>query len=120
MTGVQTCALPISRTALDWDQDAGFRAVRADLAVTVPERARVVATIASRGFSAASDLATPDRLVAAVSADVVAWQSISVFATYARDLAVVAAGASSSRYRPSDTFLAGIRLAAPFRGGGSP
>jgi len=103
--------------ALDWDAHAAFRAVRADLVVTVPAWMRLAATIQARGIASSADLASPVRRTAAVSADVTIWRSFAAFAAYARDLQAVPAGPSSSRYRPSDTFLAGVRLGAVFEGG---
>lgn len=103
--------------SLDWDRRPELRSVRADLTATVPDWARATATITARGFADASGLGHPARLVAALSVDVKAWRSISVFAAYARDLEVAATGPRTSRYLPSDTVLAGVRLGLVFSGG---
>ena len=87
------------------------------ITVIVPEWARLTGTVTARGFSTSADLARPARRVGAVSVDVKVWRTIAVFGAYARDLEVEATGAASSRYRASDTVLAGVRLGLVFSGG---
>ena len=94
-----------------------FKKVRGDLIVTVPERMRLAASIGARGFVTGSDLGHPVRRVAAASVDVSIYRSIAVFAAYSRDLVVVPAGQSSSRYTTSDSVLAGLRLGLAFGSG---
>ncbi len=103
--------------SIDWDRRPEFRSIRSDLTVIVPEWARLTGTVTARGFSTSADLARPARRVGAVSVDVKVWRTIAVFGAYARDLEVEATGAASSRYRASDTVLAGVRLGLVFSGG---
>jgi hypothetical protein len=102
---------------VEWDARSEFRKVRGDLIVTVPERMRLAASIGARGFVTGSDLGHPVRRVAAASVDVSIYRSIAVFAAYSRDLVVVPAGQSSSRYTTSDSVLAGLRLGLAFGSG---
>lgn len=104
------------QAGLDYDPLSAFTAFRTDLAFAWGDRLRATGTLVARGLRARS-LDRPDRLLGSASLDVQAWKSIAVFAAYARDLAGTTAADGGFRYRPSDTVLAGVRLALTVSGG---
>lgn len=106
-------------TLLDIDEQGDFSTFGAGLEVEASEHGRLSAALHTRGFRTAAGFVGPDRTLATVTASARLWKLFEVFGSYARDLEIVRDGPDPGTWRPSDTFLVGIRAGLGWSHGGS-
>jgi hypothetical protein len=94
---------------LDLDEAGDFSTFGAGLEVDAAGHGRLSAALHTRGFGTAARFVDPDRTLATVTASARLWKVFEAFGSYARDLEVVRDGPALGTWRPSDTFLVGIR-----------
>jgi hypothetical protein len=94
---------------LDLDEAGDFSTFGAGLEVDAAGHGRLSAALHTRGFRTAAGFVDPDRTLATVTASARLWKVFEAFGSYARDLEIVRDGPDPGTWRPSDTFLVGIR-----------
>jgi len=94
----------------DWDQEGDNSQLRAGIDVDVLGLVGIRLSLLERGIPTFKKVFDPDRLVFATAVDVNVWKNIAVFGSYSRDVAIKRSGDDRGLYRPTDSFMLGVRV----------